>query len=104
MINGEHTRHHLGALRNFLQSGVVHATSLGRYNLLFLILLAGTLIRCRSLIVILPRWHRAVTCEVPQITTMVTRVVVGACNLWQASAPAAVVEDVVPTAAVAVVA
>ena len=35
MINGERTRHHLGALRDFLQSGVVHTTSLGRYNLLF---------------------------------------------------------------------
>jgi len=94
----------MGALRDFFQGGVVHVTSLGRYNLLLLILLAGTLTRRKSLVVILPRWHAAVTCEVPQITTMVTRVVVGACNLWQASAPAAVVEDVVPTAVVAVVA
>ena len=82
MINGEHTRHHLGALRNFLQNGVVHATSLNGYNLLLLILLTGTLTRNGSLIVILPRWHRAVTREVPQITTIVTGVVVGVCNLW----------------------
>ena len=35
MINGEHTRHHLSALWNLLQSGVVHATSLSGYNLFF---------------------------------------------------------------------
>ena len=104
MLNGKHTNHHLSTLKNILQCGVVHTSNLSRYDLLLLILLTGTLIRCRSLIVILPRWHRAVTCEVPQITTMVTRVVVGACNLSQASAPAAVVKDVVPTAAIAVVA
>ena len=81
MINGEHTCHHLSALWNLLQSGVVHATSLGRYNLLLLILLAGTLTQRKSLVVILPRWHAAVTCEVPQITTIVTGVVVGAWSL-----------------------
>ena len=81
MINGEHTRHHLGALRNFLQSGVIHATSLSRYNLLFLIFLAGTLTQRRSLVVILPRWYTAVTCKVPQVTTIVTGVVVGAWSL-----------------------
>ena len=81
MINGEHTCHHLSALRNLLQSGVVHATSLSGYNLLFLILLVGTLTWHKSLVVILPRWHTAVTCEVPQITTIVTGAVVGAWSL-----------------------
>jgi len=81
VFNGEHTRHHLGALRNFLQSGVVHATSLGRYNLLFLTLLAGTLTQHRSLVVILPRWQTAVTCKVPQVTTIIAWVVVGARTL-----------------------
>ena len=81
LINGERTRHHLGALRDILQSSAIHTTSLGRYNLLLLILLAGTLTRRKSLVVILPRWHAAVTCEVPQITTIVTGVVVGAWSL-----------------------
>jgi len=81
VINGERTRHHLSALRNFLQSGVVHTTSLVRYNLLFLILLAGTLTQRGSLVDILPRWQTAVTCKVPQITTIVTWVVVRARTL-----------------------
>ena len=103
MINGEHTRHHLGALRNFLQSGVVHTTSLGRYNLLFLILLAGTLTQRRSLVVILPRWQTTVTRKVPQVTTIVTGVVIGGMELVALGASAAVSENGVPTAAVAVV-
>ena len=82
MINGKHTRHHLSTLRNILQCGVVHTSSFSRYDLFLLILLTGTLTQCGSLVVILPRWHRAVTCEVLQITTVVTGVVVGACNLW----------------------
>ena len=103
MINGERTRHHLGALRNFLQSGVVHKTSLGRYNLLFLILLAGTLTQRGSLVDILSRWQTAVTCKVPQITTIVIGVVVGGVELVALKAFAAVSESGVPTAAVAVV-
>ena len=103
MINGEHTHHHLGVLRNFLQSGVVHATSLNGYNLLFLILLTRTLTRHRSLVVILPRWHTAVMCKVPQITTIVIGVVVGGVELVALKAFAAVSESGVPTAAVAVV-
>ena len=81
MVNRKHTRHHLSALRNVFQGGVVHTTSLGRYNLLLLILLAGTLTRRGSLVVILLRWHTAVTCEVPQFTTIVTGVVVEAWSL-----------------------
>ena len=91
----------MGALRNFLQSGVVHTTSLGRYNLLFLILLAGPLTQRRSLVVILPRWQTAVTCKVPQVTTIVTWVVVGGEDLVALKASAAVSENGVPTAAVA---
>ena len=81
MINGERTRHHLGALRDFLQSSVVHTISLGRYNLLFLILLTRTLTQCKSLVVILLRWQTVVTCKVPQVTTIVTWIVVGARTL-----------------------
>ena len=103
MINGERTSHHLGALRNFLQSGVVHTTSLGRYNLLLLILLTGTLTQRRSPIVILPRWQTAVTCKVPQVTTIITGIVVGGVELVALEASATVSGDIVPTAAVAVV-
>ena len=81
MVNGEHARHYLSTLWNILQGGVVHTTSLDRYSLFLLILLAGTLTRRRSLVEILSRWHTAVTCEVPQFTTIVTVVVVGACNV-----------------------
>ena len=104
MINGERTRHHLSALRNFLQSSVGHTTSLGRYNLLLLILLAGTLTQRWSLVVILPRWQTAVTCKVPQVTTIVTGVVVGREVLVALKASAAVSENGVPTVAVAGVA
>ena len=103
MINGERTRHHLGALRDFLQSGVVHATSLGRYNLLLLILLTGTLTQRRSPVVILPRWQTAVTGKAPQVTTIVTGVIVGRVELVALEASAAVSGNGVPTAAVAVV-
>ena len=104
MVNGEHTRHYLSAFGNVFQGGVVHSTSLSRYNLLFLILLAGTLTQRRSLVVILPRWHTAVTCKVPQITTIVTGVVVGGVELVALKASNAVLGNGVPTAAVAGVA
>ena len=103
MVNGEHTRHHLSAFRNIFQGGVVHATSLNGYNLLLLVLLARTLTWRRSLVVILPRWHTKVTCKVPQITTIVTGVVVGGVELVALKASAAVSGNGVPTAAVAVV-
>ena len=81
MVNGEHTRHYLSAFGNVFQGGVVHATSLGRYNLLLLMLLAGTLTQRWSFVIILPRGQTAVTCKVPQVTTIVTWVVVEARTL-----------------------
>ena len=81
MVNGKHTRHHLSTLRNILQSGVVHTSSLNRCNLLLLSLLDRTLSRCGGLIVALFRRHMAVTCKVPIVTTIVTGVIVGACSL-----------------------
>ena len=89
----------MGALWDFLQSGVVHATSLGRYNLLFLILLAGTLTQCKSLVVILPRWQTAVTGKVPNCN----RGSFWGVELVALEASAAVSGNGVPTAAVAVV-
>ena len=102
MINGKYTSHHFSTLRNILQCGVVHTSGFSRYDLFLLILLTGTLTQCGSLVVILPRWHRAVTCEVPQFTTIVTGIVVGGVELVALEASAAVSGNGVPTAAVAV--
>ena len=103
MVNGEHTRHYLSAFGNVFQGGVVHSTSLSRYNLLFLILLAGTLTPAQE------------SCSDPAEVAYGSHVrnapVYHNCNrgscwgveLVALKASAAVSENGVPTAAVAVV-
>ena len=70
IVYRKRTRHHWSSLRNTLEGGVVHLSRLEMSHILLLALLTGLLA--------LLWWHRAVSCKVPRLPTVVTWKQIGA--------------------------